>query len=80
MEWKTFGIKGKLTSAKRKVLSVIRLIGSLENRRSNVSSSNSEFAEAPYESLKMLKNFALEAELKKAETLWYWRRCMDHQK
>ena len=65
-----FGIKGKLVSAKQKVF---RLISLLRKEESNVSSSTSVLTAAPYEPVNPLTNYCLEAELKRAEALAYWR-------
>ena len=59
MEWKMFGIKGKLVSAKQKVFKVFRLIGALGKEGPNVSSPTPVFAVAPYESVNSLPNYSL---------------------
>ncbi|MFQ5759127.1 MAG: hypothetical protein ACE5IF_05570 [Candidatus Bathyarchaeia archaeon] len=73
MEWKTFGMKRRLVSARQKVSKVLRLIGSLRREDSNVSSPTPVLAAAPYETVNPLTNYSREAELKKARALAYWR-------
>lgn len=76
MELIRFGIKRKLVSTKQKVFKLFRLMGSLRDQDSNVSSPNPAFTEASYEPLNFLTNHALEVELKKAEALEYWQRWL----
>jgi len=80
MEWKKFEIKGKLVSTKQKVFKLFRLIGSFGNEDSDVSSPSQVFADTPYVPVNFLTEYALEAELKKAEALEYWRRSLDRPK
>jgi len=80
MEWKMFGIKRKLGSAKQRVFKLFRLIGNSGDQDSNVSSFNQETTDLPYTPINFFTNYALEVELKKAEALEYWRRCLDRPK
>ncbi len=80
MEWKRFGIKGKLGSARQKAFKVLRLIGHLGREDSNVSSATPVLTLAPYEPLNSLTKYALEAELKKAKALAHWRMWQDRPK
>lgn len=75
-----FGLTRKLVSAKRKVFNVFRLIGGLENEDSNVSSPSHIFEVAPYELVKPLRKYSLEAEFKKAQALAYWRMLENRPK
>ena len=80
MEWKMLGIRGKLGSAKEKVLKVFRLISGLGKEDSNVSLPTPVITVAPYEPVKPFTNYSLEAELKNAEALMYWRMLLDRPK
>ena len=80
MEWKMLGIKGKLASARQKVSKMLRLISGLRKEDSNVSSPTPVFTAAPYETVNPLTSYSLEAELKKAQALAYWRMWQDRPK
>jgi len=75
-----FGIKGKLLSTKQKVFSLFRLIGNLGNEDSDVSSPNSVFTDVPYVPVYSFKNYAIEAEVAKAEALFYYKTLLDRLK
>lgn len=68
-----FGIKGKLVSTKQKVFGLVRLISNSKNEDLGGSSHNAIFAATTYEPVNLLTNYALEAELKKAEALLHCR-------
>lgn len=73
MQLKTFEIKGKLVSAKQKVFKVFRLIRGLGK-----VSSPAPVSYEPTNSLACIhapiRNYAFEAEFKKAAALAHWRR------
>jgi len=78
MEPTRFGIKRKLVSTKEKAFKLFRLMGSLRNKDSNVSSPNqTSLTDASYQPPNLLANHALEVELKKAEALEYWRKWLN---
>jgi len=80
MEWKMLGIRGKLGSAKQKVLKVFRLISGLGKEDYSVTSPTPVITVAPDEPVNSLRNHSLEAELKKAEALMYWQMLLDRPK
>ena len=85
MEWKTFGMKRKLISAKHKVFHLMRSIGILGKEDPNVSSLGTVSTVASSEPVEAFANRSLEVELfpielKKAEALRYWRTFMDRPK
>ena len=73
MEWKTFGMRRKLVSAGQRVSRVLRLMSGLGKEDSNVSSPTPVPTVAPFETVNSLTSYSLEAELKKAQALAYWR-------
>jgi len=77
MEPTRFGIKRKLVSTKEKAFKLFRLLGSLRNEDSDVSLPNQAFKEASYQPPNLLRNHAIEVELKKAEALEYWRKWLN---
>jgi len=80
MELKTLGIKGKLALTKDKVLKLVRMIGSFRDENSDVSPPNHVFTKTPFKQVNERANYALEAELKRAEGLEHWRRWLDRPK
>lgn len=80
MEWKMFGKKGKLGTAKQKVFQVLKLISGLEREDSDISLPSPVFTVAPHEQVHSSANHSLEAELKKAEALAYARMLLNKPK
>jgi len=71
MEWRMFGIKGKLVSTKDKLFKLFRLIDGLGKGDSDVSSPNPVFTTVPVRQAEALLYWH---ELRKAEALLYWKR------
>ena len=77
MEWKMFGIKGKLVSTKNKVFKLFRLIDSLGKGDSVASLLNPVFTTVPVGRAEALVYWR---ELRKAEALLNWQRWLDRPK
>jgi len=75
-----FGIKGSLVSVKKKVTRILGVFNGSTREDSRFSALTPVLADSPHEPASLVTNYFLEAELKKAEALEYWRRFLNRPK
>lgn len=75
-----FGIKGKLISTKQKMFNIFRSIRGPGSEDSDASLLNPFISNIPHEPVDLSTNYVIEAELKKAEALMYYKRWIDRPK
>jgi len=74
MGWKTLGIKGILVSVRQRMSNMLRLIRGLGNVSSPAPTSYETTTTPLADVHPPISNYALEAELKKADALEHWRK------